>query len=37
VQGLAIVPAGGTGSVTVNGGGAQTLSGGDFSLPLSGS
>jgi hypothetical protein len=36
VQGLAIVPAGGTGSVTVNSGGAQALSGGNFSLPLNG-
>lgn len=37
VQGTAIVPGGGTGTVTVNGGSAQTLSGGDFSLPVSGS
>lgn len=36
VQGVAIVPAGGTGSVTVNGGGTQALLGGNFSLPLSG-
>ena len=36
VQGPAIVPGGGTGTVTVNGGSAQTLSGGDFSLPVSG-
>lgn len=36
VQGLAIVPAGGTGSVTVDGGGAQALSAGNFSLPLTG-
>ncbi|HEX4625281.1 MAG TPA: hypothetical protein VH231_12560 [Solirubrobacteraceae bacterium] len=37
VQGTAIVPGGGTGTVAVNGGSAQTLAGGDFSLPLSGS
>lgn len=37
VQGGAVVPGGGTGRVSVNGGSAQALSGGDFSLPLSGS